>query len=173
MEEASRPVKSSHVRHWLSIAAGTTALLIGLMAWWQLTARDTGPIPRTYAQHVSYPLFYPTRLPAGYMVDRNSFETRDKSVLIFSIKASDGRTIAVAQQAKPPDAPIHSKSSTPIKVPGERTFTTGIGDAYVSLWGDKYVADISTAAGTWIILNVTHFTADEAAAVAQSFTQVR
>lgn len=145
----------------------------GIYTYWLLAVRDTGPIPRTYTRGLDITLYYPDRLPQGYTVDNSSFQRQD-NVLIFSIKAPKGRNIAVSQQAAPADAPsVEKTGNTPFTMPGERSFTTGIGHVNISLWGNKYVSDISTTEGTWIILNTTGFTADEAAAVAKSFVKLQ
>ena len=173
MEETVTPKHAHRMRQWfIRILVVVVTLLLGGFFWWFFAIRDSGPIPRTYTKGLDFSLYYPTRLPTGYTVDHQSFEVRDKSILVFSINAPNGRNIAVTEQLKPADAPVHSKNNVPIKTPGERAFNTGIGDAYISLWGDKYVADISTPTGTWIILNVTRFTVDEAMTIANSFTEI-
>jgi len=140
-------------------------------AWWFIVVRASGPIPHTFTKGIQYTLYYPTQLPAGYHVDPASFQ-RAGDVLIYSIKAPGGRTVAVAEQTKPADAPVHDTSSKPVTLPGERSFDTTIGKAYISLWGSRYVSDITTPSGTWVILNVTGFTTDEAVKVTQSFTEL-
>jgi hypothetical protein len=145
--------------------------LAGSTAWWFFKVRDVGPIPKKYTRDLKIKLYYPTRLPEGYSVNVNSFERQD-DVLIFSIKAPNGKNVAVAQQAIPPDAPARTNKRTPIPLPSEKSFQTGIGAAQISLWGDKFVSDIITSGGTWIIMNVSGFTMDEATTVSQSFTEL-
>lgn len=168
MEEAHTP----HTRRrrfivGLSVACGV--ILLTGFPWWFFSIRDSGPIPRQYTKGVHYALYYPTRLPNGYHVDPASFQRKD-NVLIFSIIAPGGRNIAASLQPAPPDAGQRSKKGLPISLPGERDFETPTGHAYIGLWGKNYVADIVTKENTWIILNVTGFTADEAESVTQSFT---
>jgi len=134
-----------------------------------LRSRDTGPIPRNYSHGLDFQLYYPARLPSGYVVDPASFK-REDSVLIFSIKAPRGRTIAISEQAIPTRA-SHPTQSGPAPIAGERSFQSNIGNVHISLWGDKYVSDVITDE-TWIILNVTGFTTDEATAVTQSFRKL-
>lgn len=172
MEERVTPIQHYQKRRWLLIGVGgITAVIIFIALWWFFAVRETGPIPRTYLKGLSFTPYYPASLPNGYAVDQKSFERKD-GVLIFSITAPGNRNIAVAEQLKPADAPVHGKPNTPMPVAGERSFDTTAGQAYISLWGDKYVSDISAPNGTWIILNVTGFTADEATRITKSFVEL-
>jgi hypothetical protein len=156
------------------VIAISVIVLLGagaLSTLWWFAKRQNGPIPRQYTKNLRYSLYYPTQLPQGFYVDQNSFQEQD-NVLIFSIKAPNGKNIAVAQQPRPGDAPSHTKSNSPVGIPGEKDFTTAIGQGHVGLWEDKYVADITTNKGTWIILNTTGFTTSDATKVAQSFTEL-
>lgn len=149
-------------------------VLCGIAAFLVLTIRqNSGPIPQKYTDGLTITLYYPTRLPAGYTVDRNSFE-RQEDTLIFSIASPKGRNVSVSQQAAPADVPTRTTTATPVPIalPGERNFYTTAGQAHIGLWGDKYVSDIITPNGTWIVLNVTGFSADEATAVSKSFTKL-
>lgn len=145
-------------------------LAAGMACSWYFFIRDTGPIPRKFTNGLHFNLYYPARLPDGYTVDGTSFK-REGDVLVFSIIAPNNRNIAVSEQATPTDAPTHQTKDTPVKEPGEKSFTTGIGSVHIGLWSDKYVSDIITD-GTWIILNTTGFTTDEATAVTQGFSKL-
>lgn len=136
-------------------------------AWFFLT-RDTGPIPKQYRKGLDFSIYYPARLPDGYHVDEQSFKREDDS-LIFSIKAPNNRNIAVSEQALPLDAPSHK--TPPVELPSEKTFNAPAGSVHISFWSDKYVADIITPE-TWIIMNVSGFTAKEASAIARTFDKV-
>ena len=153
------------------LLGGGLILMVLLFVGWFFFIRSVGPIPRTYRRGLDFALYYPTRLPNSYTVDGQSFK-RKGNVLIFSILAPNGKNIAVSEQALPPEAASsHQTKPLPVKIAGEGQLTTNIGSARVSLWSDKYVADIVTDE-TWIILNVSGFTEDQAFAVAQSFTEL-
>lgn len=156
-------------RAWL-IASVVVLLVAVLVAGWFVRPWTSGPIPRAYRKGLDFALYYPTRLPPGYSVDQHSFK-RQGTVLIFSIAAPNGKNIAASEQALPINGPAHQATAAPVQIPGEKHFTTSIGDAHISLWGDKYVSDVITDQ-TWLILNVTGFTADEATAITQSFTKL-
>ena len=144
----------------LAVSAGTWLVL------------NTKPIPGKYRQGLNFELYYPKNLPAGYTVNRSSFQ-RDDKVLIFSINAPNGRQIAVSEEQIPVglDLSQHTANPSAIKLPDQDTFTTSIGSAQTSFWGDKYVTSLVTQ-NTWIILNVTGFTNKESEKVAQSLIQI-
>jgi hypothetical protein len=145
--------------------------MVMLGAGWFVFVRETGPIPRAYRRGLDFSLYYPVSLPAGYYVDKASFK-REGDVLIYIIRRPGHKSAVVSQQALPTDGPVHEVPKGHMTVAGERNFMTAAGNVQIGLWGDKYVADIITN-DSWIILNVTGYTADEAAAVAKSFTQLK
>jgi hypothetical protein len=148
---------------------GGILVLSGFLTY-LLVFYDAGPIPKKYKQGLNFSLYYPESLPARYSVDQTSFK-REGDVLIFSIKNNGGKNIAVSQQALPSEGVAHQENNAPLSIPGERVFTTSIGQVHLGLWGDKYVADIVTPK-TWVILNVTGLTADQATAVAKTFREL-
>lgn len=171
MEETEHKAKPKRRRGLLILVLTTAVVLIlGVFLYWFFMVRDTGPIPRKYTKDLNITLYYPTRLPKGYSVDPDSFERKEGSV-IFSI-VSANRTIGVSLQATPPNVPVRGASKAPISIPGERDFSTGIGQAHLGLWGKKYVSDIITPKGTWVILNVTGIPPEEAIKLTQSFTEL-
>jgi|GEM_PF-1791285 len=167
----AKPKRPLDPRRWRrqtqALAAGLALLVVigGLgAAFWA----SSTPIPQAARQGITFPLYYPKTLPQGYTVDAQSFTQKDKTV-IFSIKGPGGKNIAVSQQHLPVglDLSVH-KNPAGIKLPDERNFTTGIGQAQMSLWGDKMVASLVTNE-TWLILNVTGIPPKDAEAVASSF----
>jgi hypothetical protein len=165
-----RHARPKHIRLLLFIAIGILATIAICLGY--LTFNNSGPIPRHYRKGLDFAIYYPTRLPEGYSVDGASLERKGDSIL-FSIHTPNGKNIVVSQQKTPPGGIPRESSPAPFQVPGEKSFSTAIGLAHIGLWGDKYVSDIATAEGTWLILNVTGFTAKEAIAVTQSFTKIK
>ncbi len=153
-----------------ALALASLLALISLGLWFSAARQNDGLIPRKYRSGLQYALYYPTRLPPGYQVDQTSFK-REGDVLIFSIKRAGRKSMVVSQQGLPADQPTHEISKGQGQVNGsggERNFQTAVGNVHIGLWGDKYVADIITG-DSWIIINATGYTADEAAAVAKTF----
>ncbi len=164
-----RPLRRRKMWVWLVVIV-VLATTISVSVWF-FAIRSNGPIPRKYTRGLQFTLYYPTRLPDGYQVDRTSFANKDGS-LIFNISSPGGRQIGVSEQALSSGMPTHQKTTAPINIPGQRDFDTPIGHAYLSFWGSNYVADITTEQ-TWIILNVSGLKADEATQLAQSFSSAK
>jgi len=157
-------------RAWIVIACAT-ALLLVTIAGRLLLVRDTGSIPYAYTRGLNFALYYPTALPHGYSLDQQSFKRQD-DVLIYSIDTPLRKNIAVSEQALPASLPARQISSTsPSQIMPEKQLSLKIGAAHIGAWGDTYVADIVTDK-TWIILNVTGITAEEAVDVARAFTKI-
>ncbi len=153
-------------RWWLLVGMSTFALIVvgaGL-----LINAYRQPIPAQLRHGLNFPLYYPTGLPTGYAVDSTSFRRQD-NVIIFAIKTPRSGTIAVSEAHLPIDLDlsVHQNPSG-IKLPDEKNFTTSIGQAQMSLWGDKMVSSLVTQE-TWIILNVTGVSPRDAEAVTSSF----
>lgn len=172
------PAKQQPKRLWRRLLIGLLILValagvgFGSFWLWQQHQDSKNPFPRGVRKGITFPLYYPYTLPAGYSVDRNSFQQKD-GVVIFSINAPSNRNIAVSEQALPVPAPTHPKDSSPVPLPSttEKNYSLSIGAAHIGFWGDRYVSDIITSR-SWVILNVTHFTADEAVTVTQYFKPV-
>jgi hypothetical protein len=163
--------KSSLTLTFRPVAALIVLLLIvvGIVGWREYKLSKS-PIPHSASKNLKYDLYYPYNLPPGYTVDKASFVQKD-GALIFSIRSANGKSIAVSEEAVPSTAPTRGNSNSPVPIPGEKSFSSGIGQVHIGLWGANYVADIITPQ-TWIILNVSGFTVDQAQSVSQSFQPV-
>lgn len=130
----------------------------------------SGPIPYSYRAGLHYTLYYPTQLPDGYRVDRNSF-LRKGSVLIFSLVSPHSKAIAVSEEALPVGLNLSPPTAPYIQLQMQRSFTTAIGPATLSLWGANDVVSIQ-ASGTWLILNVTGVKPQTAIKVGSHFSPI-
>lgn len=173
MDQADRAPKSISLtlrRPPTIIATAVTVAILGsATAWWLIA--HTKPIPAKYRQGLNFQLYYPQNLPKGYIVDKHSFQRKNK-VLIFNISSPSGKNIAVAEQHIPQglDLSQHPNPSG-VSLPDQRNFTTAAGSAQISLWGDKLVSSLVTP-NTWVILNVTGFKMDDGQMVTESFSRL-
>jgi hypothetical protein len=85
------------------VVAGVCALLGtgGGIAWRTLHAPHS-PFPAEVAQKVSFPLYYPTKLPDGFSLTKNSINGTPQ-VVLYSVSAPGGATISVSVQARADD----------------------------------------------------------------------
>jgi hypothetical protein len=80
-----------------AIAVGVGVLLLAPLL-------SKSPVPAEIADKALFDVYYPSRLPAGYTIDQDSFQFVENDVLVFSAKKADGSgTIAFTEQAKPED----------------------------------------------------------------------
>jgi hypothetical protein len=141
-------------------------LLAGGVGAWIVT--QTKPIPARYRQGLNYPLYYPANLPNGYGVDPTSFRRVDQ-VLIFHITTPSDKPITVSEQHMPSDLDLSQHPSPAgIPTPDQDNFTTSAGTAQTSFWGSNFVTSLVTP-NTWIIINVSGYTKEQAELIAQSF----
>lgn len=157
------------------IAASLLILIlmgVASIAWKQHVRDNHNPIPAIARKGLSFPLYYPTNLPAGYSIKPNSFEQKDK-VLIFYIMTPANKAVGVSQQSLPPGATLSQTNTGSVKIPGEADFYAPIGHTHLSLEGANYVSETITAGGTWVILNVSGLTVKESTTLIQSFTAVK
>src|SRR5947209_1432216 len=70
--------------HALLIFAVLAVIALGTIAVSQFTKKHATPIPESISKQLSYTLYYPYNLPAGYSVDTSSFVIKDKDVLVFA-----------------------------------------------------------------------------------------
>jgi len=168
---AIQTIRPRRAKLYSLVSLGAAVLVVAIVAVTGTVLRHpssaASPIPMAYTSGLDFPLFYPTKLPAGYRVDKTSFQRKD-GVLIFNIVAPNGKDLAVSEEASPSNAPVRNTSNSPSNIAGERAFDVAAGHAHIGLWGDKYVADI-LADQTWIIINGTGFSADQLTPVTQSF----
>jgi hypothetical protein len=108
-------------------------------------------IPKEYVQKALFPLYMPTRWPAGFTVDATSYQMRD-GALIFIARNDDGRTINVTEQAKPTDFDFAGFYS--LRLNQARTLANV---PYQSVWGgiipDGKTTMLSTLTdSSWLII---------------------
>jgi len=82
------------------VIAAITFVVILRMHSTTTPAPPQSPIPKSISSQVHIPLYYPSTLPAGLTVDKNSFRVPAPDVVVFAIQSPDGR-LSVSEQAMP------------------------------------------------------------------------
>lgn len=151
------------------VAAGVVVCAVGVYAFIHF---NDGPIPSKYRHGISFPLYYPNDLPAGYAVERSTFVQPKSGVLEFAVRTPEGKNVAVSEERIPLGVDLNPPAEpSGVQLPDIHTFTTGIGPAQISFWGSNYVCSI-VAAKTWLIMNVSGVPSTEATIIAQSFQPI-
>lgn len=92
------------------------------------------PIPKEYADKVSFPLYYPDKLPEGFTRDKAVLSANSEA-LVYGFKDQDGKRLVVTIQARPNG--LSTSDFNPTK-----EFGTHIGRAYVVDLDDRSTAAI-------------------------------
>jgi hypothetical protein len=74
-------------------------LLVGLL----LKNMSADPFPKSVRQAVSFPLYYPSKLPRGYVLDKKSVKTQN-SIVFYTIN-NGNKKIFLSEQAAPAHPP--------------------------------------------------------------------
>jgi hypothetical protein len=101
-KEETAPPKSrfKHLRTWFIVAI---LLLILLCVGGFILFHKTTALPQAITSNVSFPVYYPTDLPAGYQLDKNSIKTQDQRLFYQFQKGSN--IIYVTEQSAPSHPP--------------------------------------------------------------------
>ena len=85
------------------IASVIIVAALGGAGWWTYAhhKKFSAPFPKSIRQSVSYQLFYPKILPAGYSYKPNSATLADSGVLFYRLTTASGQTVSISEQTKP------------------------------------------------------------------------
>lgn len=111
-----------------------------------LNYRRTSPIPHDITSQVDFPLYYPTELPAGFSLDKNSF-TKTNKVVTYVVTYEDDKKLIFNIQARPTNFDFDGFQSKGKKL------KSSLGDAYIGSLGQNTVVSIATSE-TWVFIGV-------------------
>lgn len=69
-------------------------------SYWYFAHNTKVPIPASVRSEVNFPLMYPSKLPNGFSIDKNSFSVKS-GVVLFSANDANGTKIAFTVQPRP------------------------------------------------------------------------
>ncbi len=125
---------------------GLAAILLPILLIGSLLAlfilRPHSPFPPQVQRDTSFPLYYPSKFPAGFKLDRGSISASG-GIVIFAISDGRGRQIAVTEQARPQNFDFSS-------LRGE-AFITRVGKATLAVQEERTSASL-LADQTWILI---------------------
>lgn len=108
MEQSVEFARSHSKREWkswvllgagvLTVAALAAGIIIILLHRQPVA---TNPFDANTKSAVSFPLYYPTHLPAGYQTDKKSINLPQSGIVVYTIEGPNGAKIYLSQQARP------------------------------------------------------------------------
>jgi hypothetical protein len=114
------------------------------------TTLSRSPFSATTKQkYSSFALYYPTRLPKGYVINKDSFTSPTDGVLVYSI-INGTKNITVSMQAQPAGLNISKLLAT---YSGTHGVTTPIGSGTVGVQDNTTLIAHFLTGKTWMIVN--------------------
>ena len=141
MHDRSEPV-TKQVASTKAVALGllVVALAVGAstLAWWRLRPNDH-QIPQAISSGVSFPLYYPQNLPAGYVADKTSFRI-DGGIVFFTVTNADS-SLYITEQLLPKNKPDLKYLENTL---GFKRIDSKAGSAVLGMNGDQPTAIVIT-----------------------------
>ena len=117
MEQPSEPQTKRRPRFkQVLLIVVAIILIVGGAGGWKYEHRNSGPVPKAILKSTNFAIYYPSSLPSGYTLNKNSF-SQQNGVLFFQINAND-KTISISEQQLPkipPDFDTIQKFNTSFK----------------------------------------------------------
>jgi hypothetical protein len=141
---------SYKVRHLIKRPLGivtASAIVLALLAAaiWYVVIRETNPFPPTI-RPAGYTLFYPQTLPAGFYVDKASFE-QTSTVTTYTVIYDSSKKLIFSIQAKPAGFDFDGLHQDAKKL------KSSIGQAYAGAIDGRTVVSIPTD-DSWLLVGV-------------------
>ena len=141
------PKKKHKKRSIILICSIVAFVIIGLgVGAYFVFGMSHNPIPAVVRSQVKFDLFYPSKLPNGWKLDKNSF-TASSQLVVYKLK-NGNNTIVVNTQAKPKDLDLNYFYTKGLS--GAVKFTTPLGDAAVGKSSGQLIGSL-TSTNSWIL----------------------
>jgi hypothetical protein len=142
--------KKPKVRVWRKVVifAAIIAALAGAGVYAYPKYFGPNPFPANIQQNTKLALLYPSKLPAGYQVDKTSFNL-DNGILIYSAANGDKKMVFTLQKTP---ANFDFTSFYKQQLTGTQQFQTLYGQATIGKNSGHYLGSLP-AGDTWVLLS--------------------
>lgn len=143
---------------WLSIAL-IVVVLGGALAGAAVLSKQPkkaairpSPVPVNISRAVNFKIYYPdqSKLPAGYVLDKNSFALPVKNGVAYSVSYDKGKKIVFSVQTKPVDSELQSFNAN--YIPLRVDVQTPLGQAEIGAYKGQTLASLPILNGPWIVI---------------------
>lgn len=152
---------------WLIIVFVIAGVATGAWLHWRphqthTLPKPASPVPAAVSQAVSFPVYYPdqAKLPAGYVLDLNSFKTPVKNGVAYSVSYGNNQKLVFSLQAKPSANELESFKAN--YIPLRIDYQTDIGQAEIGAYNNhgnvQTLISLPTKTNTWIIITAPYDT---------------
>lgn len=158
---------------WKSLGLAILIVTMAVAGWYIYQQSDASkPVPQSVVRAVNFPLYYPTKLPDGFHVDRQSIKATNNQTVEFSIE-QDNQKILVTEAAKPELSyeQIYSE-----RLADRRDFDTPAGKVSVGNFkvNDDRAGGSLLTARTWVIVIAPRgYSLDRLSDVMRSFSELK
>jgi len=109
------------------------------------------PVPGNIRRQVNFNIYYPNpnKLPTGYKLNLNSFQSSNQIVL-YTVSYGNGNRLIFTIQQKPSDSSLKTfyKVHLPLTIP----IQTSVGDAALGALNNETVVSLPTNTNAWILM---------------------
>lgn len=111
-----------------------------------------GVVPQTIARAVNFKVYYPdpAKLPAGYVLDKNSFKNPVKNGVSYAVNYGDGQQLVFSVQPKPSDSELQAFTAN--YIPLKLDFQTPLGQGAIGAYQLKTLASLPIIKGPWVVV---------------------
>lgn len=146
-----QPAAASHKpRRGRKILAGVIVLAViaagGIFAYPRLV--QANPFSSDIQTNAGYKLFYPSKLPAGYTIDKTNINLAN-GVVIYSANNGDKRLVFTMQKT-PPNFDFNTFYKQQLS--NNQQYQTPYGQAVVGKNSDRFLGSLA-AGGTWLLVS--------------------
>jgi hypothetical protein len=143
---------------WLSVAlivlvlAGALAGAVVLSQQPKKTRGPISPVPASISHAVNFKVYYPdqSKLPVGYIFDKNSFANPVKNGISYSVNYGNGSKIVFSLQTKPSDNELQTFNGN--FIPLRIDIQTPLGQAESGVYREKTLASLPITNGPWVVV---------------------
>ncbi len=122
--------------------------------------KTTSPVPVSIAQAVNFPIYYPDpkKLPPGYRLNVNSFNSPVKNGVTYSVSYDNSKKIVFSLQEKPSENELTSFDNN--YIPLRIDYQTIIGQAEIGAYNNhgniQTLVSLPTRTNAWIIITAPY-----------------
>jgi hypothetical protein len=141
--------------------AGIVSLVVivllagGGFAYHQLNQQKV--VPKALVKQMPFPIYYPDpkKLPAGYTIDKSSFNSPAKDVVLYAVDYKGGKLV-FSVQLKPSAVELNAFNTQ--RIPLHDTLKTSVGTAVIGAIGKQSIISLPTDTNAWVIVTAPYNT---------------
>lgn len=119
------------------------------------------PFSEQLIQNIGFPLYYPTKLPAGFKIELNSIEA-SHGVAVYVISDDSGKIINLSMQEQIESLSLDSAVQSLKATKNSRKMITPVGEAVIGINEEEGRQFISVLTGkTWILMSTPENTLND------------